>query len=54
VRAALALTTSISELIRKERATLKNSQLATARRVWDRAVRPEGRTTPPTDPDERD
>jgi hypothetical protein len=33
VRAALALTTSISELIREERATQKNSQLATARRV---------------------
>src|ERR1700747_688449 len=33
VRAALALTTSKSELIRKERATRKNSQLATARRV---------------------
>src|ERR1700741_5304124 len=42
VRAGLAVTTSISELIRKEQATPKNSQLAAARRValkMDRRVR---------------
>jgi hypothetical protein len=33
VRAALVLTTSVSEWIRKERATRKNSQLTAARRV---------------------
>jgi hypothetical protein len=42
VRAALALATSISELIREESATQKNSQLATAQRVAIKMGRRQG------------